>query len=238
MGIHEEPGLRDRAPVFRDRREAGEWLGRFLGGFPGLESPLVCPIPAGGIPVGIPVSRALGCPLRPLVVRKVQIPWNPEAGFGAVTWDGQVFLNEDLLRRIRLSQDQVEAAIRKARANVRERVSRFMAGILYPDPAGYSCIIVDDGLASGYTMAAAAKVLRSLGPQRILIAVPTGSLASVERVAGLIEDLVCLNVRTGSSFAVADAYREWYDLSEEEALGLLEGAANREKEERMRDPQG
>jgi predicted phosphoribosyltransferase len=222
--VHDDPALRDRAPVFPGRQEAGERLGHCLAGLPGLDDPLACPIPAGGIPIGIAVSRALGCPLRPLIVRKVQIPWNTEAGFGAVTWDGRVFLNEDLLGRLGLNQDQVQAAIRKAQANVRERVMRFTAGMSYPDPAGRSCIIVDDGLASGYTMAAAAEALGALGPRRIVVAVPTGSLGAVERVADLVDELICLNIRSGNSFAVADAYEEWYDLTEEEALSLLRGA--------------
>lgn len=230
MAIHEDPALRDRATVFRDRWDAGEALGRYLAGFPGLASPLACPIPAGGVPAGVAVSRALGCPLRPLVVRKVQIPWNPEAGFGAVTWDGRVFLDEDLLSRLGLSPDEVRAAVAKARANVRDRVERFIAGKTYPDPAGRTCIILDDGLASGSTMTAASTALITLGPRRIVIAVPTGSLHAVERVRDLADEVVCLNVRTGSSFAVADAYGEWYDLTEEEALALLQGAADRGKE--------
>jgi putative phosphoribosyl transferase len=222
--VHEDPALRDRAPVFRDRWDAGERLGRFLAGFPGLDDPLACIIPAGGVPVGVAVSRALGCPLLPLIVRKVQVPWNPEAGFGAVTWDGRVFLNEDLMAHLRLTTAQVEAAIRKAHANVRERVTLFTAGVSYPDPAGRTCILVDDGLASGYTMTAAAEALRSFTPRKVIVAIPTGSLSTVKRVAPPVDELVCLNVRSGSSFAVADAYEEWYDLTEGEALGMLRKA--------------
>lgn len=223
-GIHEDVALRDRAPAFRDRDDAGRQLGRYLATFPGLDDPLACPIPAGGIPVGIAVARALGCPVRPVIVRKIQIPWNTEAGFGAVTWDGRVFLNQDLVSRLHLTPDQVEAATAKARANVRERVQRFTIERPFPDPAGHSCILVDDGIASGYTMAAAYQALRSLQPRGIIIAVPTGSLAAVHRVADLVEELICLNIRGGSSFAVADAYEEWYDLSEDEALLLLRQA--------------
>ncbi|HVP25124.1 MAG TPA: phosphoribosyltransferase family protein [Methanomicrobiales archaeon] len=239
--LHEDPVLRDRAPVFRDRKDAGERLGRYLAGLLGLgdpaqtgpstlwaipdsdgiRDPLVCPIPAGGIPVGIAVADALRCPLFPLVVRKVQIPWNTEAGFGAVAWDGSMILNEDLLERLRLTPEQVDAAIGKARANVGERMSHFEAAGPFPDPAGRSCIIVDDGLASGFTMTAAAIALRQFRPRKILVAVPTGSLAAVERVAGSVDEVVCLNVRTGYPFAVADAYEEWYDLTEEDAIRLL-----------------
>ena len=227
-GVHEEIALRDRAPVFRDRNDAGERLGRYLATFPGLDDPLACPIPAGGIPVGIAVARALGCPVRPVIVRKIQIPWNTEAGFGAVTWDGGVFLNQDLVSGLHLTPDQVEAATAKAMANVRERERQFnlRPGGPLPEPAGRSCIMVDDGLASGYTMAAACQALRLLRPRKIVVAVPTGSLSAVRRVSELAEEVVCLNIRGGSSFAVADAYREWYDLTEEEALRMLREAWN------------
>lgn len=225
--IHEDVALRDRAPVFLDRDDAGGQLGRYLATFPGLDDPLACPIPAGGIPVGIAVAGALGCPVRPVIVRKIQIPWNTEAGFGAVTWDGRVFLNQDLVSGLHLTPSQVEAATAKARANVRERVQRFNLMGPLPDPAGRSCILVDDGLASGYTMAAACQALRLLKPWRIVVAVPTGSLSAVRRVSELAEEVICLNVRGGSSFAVADAYREWYDISEEEAVRMLHEAENK-----------
>jgi predicted phosphoribosyltransferase len=227
--IHEDSALRDRAPVFLDRDDAGRQLGRYLATFPGLDNPLACPIPSGGIPVGLAVARALGCAVRPIIVRKIQIPWNTEAGFGAVTWDGRVFLNRDLVSQLRLTPAQVEAATAKARANVRAREQRFnqRPGGPLPDPAGRSCIMVDDGLASGYTMAAACQAIRPLGPLRIVVAVPTGSLSSVRRVAELAEEVICLNIRTGPSFAVADAYREWYDLTEEEGVRMLREAGNK-----------
>jgi len=222
--IHEDPALRDRAPAFHDRQDAGGRLGRYLADLPGLGNPLVCPIPAGGIPVGIPISRDLRCPLRPLIVRKVQIPWNPEAGFGAVAWDGRVFLNEDLANRLHLTADEAEAAVSKARANVKERAELFGSAGPFPDPGGRSCIVVDDGLASGYTMAAACEALKPLGPRRIVVAVPTGSSGPAGRIADLVGDVVCLNIRSGSSFAVADAYEDWYDLPDNEAVRLLREA--------------
>ena len=224
--IHEDVALRDRAPVFRDRDDAGRQLGRYLATFPGLDRPLACPIPAGGIPVGIAVARALRCPVRPVIVRKIQVPWNPEAGFGAVTWDGRVFLNRDLLPRLHLTPGQVEAATTKARANVRERVARFSLESNPPGMEGCTCILVDDGLASGYTMAAACQALRPLRPRRIVVAVPTGSLSAVRWLGELAEEVICLNIRTGASFAVADAYEEWYDLTEEEAIRMLRVAGD------------
>ena len=219
--IHEDITLHDRAPVFRNREEAGDLLAGYLLDFPGFRDPLSCPIPAGGIPVGIAVARALGCPIRPVIVRKVQVPWNTEAGFGAVAWDGRVFLNEPLLAALHLPPDQVEAAIEKARKNVGERVVNFSAGQAFPDPEGRSCILIDDGLASGYTMTAAAEALRALHPRQIIVAVPTGSLSAARKVSAIVDDVICLNVRTGPSFAVADAYEEWYDIAEKDAIRML-----------------
>jgi predicted phosphoribosyltransferase len=225
--IHEDIALRDRAPVFRSREEAGVLLGRYLATFPRLDDPLACPIPAGGIPVGIAVARALGCPLRPVIVRKIQIPWNTEAGFGAVAWDGRVFLNEPLLAGLGMTPEQVEAAVKKAQGNVRKRVERFGAdrGEL-PRFDSRSCILVDDGLASGFTMAAACEALRPLRPRQVIVAVPTGSLSAARRVAQFADGVICLNVRTGPSFAVADAYEEWYDIAEKDAIRILREAEN------------
>ena len=222
--IHEDVALRDRAPVFRDREEAGELLGRFLAGFPGLDDPLACPIPSGGVPIGIAVARAVGCPVRAVIVRKVQVPGNTESGFGAVAWDGRVFLNEALLDGLGLSPAQVEAAVGKAKRSVRERVERFGPGAgPAPGFGGRSCILLDDGLASGFTMAAACGALRPLGPKRIIVAVPTGSLAAVRRVALVADEVICLNIRTGPCFAVADAYEEWYDIADGDAARMLRG---------------
>ena len=93
-----------------------------------IEDAVICAIPAGGVPPGLEVVRVLKAPLRIAVVRKVQIPWNPEAGFGAVTWDGRVFLNRALMAGLDLSEADVEAAIAKAKWSVEERIEKFTGG--------------------------------------------------------------------------------------------------------------
>lgn len=219
--IREDPRLRDRVRVFRDREEAGQLLAPLVSGIPDLTAPVVSAIPAGGVGVGVPLALALRAPLHLAAVRKIQIPWNPEAGFGAVTWDGRVFLNRDLLPHLGLTREEVEDAIARTRAGIRERVEKFTARRKEPGFRGRDAVIVDDGLASGYTMLAAADAIRSEAPRRVLVAVPTGSLGAVHRVAARADLVLCANVRTGSSFAVADAYREWHDLTDREVLGLL-----------------
>lgn len=219
--IREDPRLRDRLLPFTDRIDAGRTLATYLSGL-APASTVICAIPAGGVPVGVEVALALRLRILLAVVRKIQIPGNPEAGFGAVTWDGRVHLNERLLAGLNLSKGEIADAIKKAQNNVRERIARFGANASFPGLDGMSVILVDDGLASGYTMIAAVDAIRACDPAAVIVAVPTGSAGAVARVSEVADTLVCLNIRTGYSFAVADAYTHWHDLSDAEVLAQLQ----------------
>lgn len=219
--IREDPGLRDRLLPFADRSDAGRKLAPYVSGL-APASTVICAIPAGGVPVGVEVALALRLRILLAVVRKIQIPWNPEAGFGAVTWDGRVHMNERLLAGLNLSKGEIADAIKKAQNNVRERIARFGAIASFPGLDGMSVILVDDGLASGYTMIAAVDAIRACDPAAVIVAVPTGSAGAVARVSEVADTLVCLNIRTGYSFAVADAYTHWHDLSDAEVLAQLQ----------------
>ncbi|MCQ8893968.1 MAG: phosphoribosyltransferase family protein [Methanolinea sp.] len=219
--IIEDPRLRDRTFVFSGRHDAGRRLGVFLTSLPIIRDPVVLAIPAGGVPVGKEIAAALGAPLSLAVARKIRIPGTTESGFGAVTWDGRVLINERLRDALGLSDGEVEAAVAETRANVRERTARFSRGRPMPPLEGKSVILTDDGLASGYTMRAAIQGARDGRPARVIVAVPTASLSAAELVRREADLLVCLNIRTGRSFAVADAYREWYDLDDAEVLAEL-----------------
>jgi predicted phosphoribosyltransferase len=223
MGIiAEDQNLRDRVRVFRNRHDAGRKLGTFLRGMSEIRDPVVCAIPAGGVPVGVELASAFNAPLELAVVRKIKIPWNPEAGFGGMSWDGQVILNERLLNGLMLSEEQVKKAIELTRKNVQERIKKFMGDRQVPDLKGRCVILTDDGIASGYTMLAAIMSIRRLNPERVIVSVPTASAASAAFIAGWVDTLVCLNIREDSWFAVAEAYGDWYDLDDHEVLAELE----------------
>lgn len=221
----EDASLRDRPGVFADRREAGRALATaLLQAVQGNEIAVdvVFAIPAGGIPVAVEVARALSLPLEPLVVRKLRIPGNPEAGFGAVDPEGHAVLNEDLLGRLRLGEVAVAEEKRDAFSAVRRREELLRHTTEYPPLAGKDVVIVDDGLASGYTMLAASRFVRRRGAARVAAAVPTGQEDTARRVLREVDALLCLNIRSGYPFAVADAYGKWYDVAEEEAASALE----------------
>lgn len=218
--IVELESLRDRAPVFADRAEAGRVLAGLLEGYRGSDA-LVLAIPAGGVPVAAEVARALGLPLDVAVVSKILLPWNTEAGYGAVAFDGTVCLNRTLVDQLGLTAEEVAQGVAETRAKVERRLARLRAERPSPPLAGRPVILVDDGLASGFTLMSAVEALRRAAAAEIAVAVPTGHAQAVERLASCVDRLYCANLRAGRRFAVADAYRHWHDVPEEEAWALL-----------------
>jgi predicted phosphoribosyltransferase len=219
--IIEEPTLRERVQVFRDRFQAGKLLAEKLREYYREENVIVLAIPAGGVPVGNMIAKELAVPMDVVIVRKAQIPWNTEAGFGAVTWDGEIVLNEPLVEQLGLTREELEESISKTKRNIQERLRKFRGDKPLPQLRDKVIILVDDGLASGFTMLAAARSARKRRPKKIIVAVPTASLGAVELLMPEVDEIVCLNIRSGSSFAVADAYENWYDLTDEEVLKIL-----------------
>ena len=217
----EDSAYRDRDSIFKDRLHAGKLLAEKLRPRVANEKVQVLAIPAGGVPVGYALAKRLKIPLDVVIVRKIQIPWNTEAGFGAVTCDGRPILNEPLLAQLGLSAEVVEQCISRTREMVRERNRRLRGGRPFPDLTGRTIILVDDGLASGFSMLAAAESIKTQRPSKMLVAVPTGSAHAIALLAPKVDELICLNVRSGPIFAVADAYENWYDLSDDEVLEYL-----------------
>ena len=218
--LTDDPTLSDRDQVFVDRAHAGRLLAEFLLAYRGQKVHLFA-IPAGGVPVAAEIARRLALPLELIIVRKIQLPYTTEAGFGALDPAGKPIFNEALLERISLSKAEIARQMEKAAASMRGREERLRGGRPYPQLAGEAVIVVDDGLASGYTMRAAVGFLKGRGAGKIIVAVPTGSQRTVQDLLALVDELVCLNVRRGWSFAVASAYENWYDLEEEEVLEIL-----------------
>ena len=219
--IHALEALRDRRRVFRDRRHAGEVLAGMLEGCVPAGARVLA-VPAGGVPVAAAVAGRLGLPLDVAVVSKITPAWHSEVGYGAVAFDGRVEVDEALRRRLGVEEAEVAADVERTVVKVRRRVDLLRAGRGPVASPGDAAILVDDGLASGTTMALTVLAVRAAGASPVIVAVPTGSAAAVERMAALADEVHCANVRAGRSFAVADAYERWSDVSEEEVRAILE----------------
>jgi len=212
--------LRNKNYVFRDRVHAGELLASKLKPYVGKDS-IVLAIPSGGVPIGITLAKELGLQMDLIIVRKLPIPYNTEAGFGSMSWNGEVKLNEKLVEQLELSDPEIDSIIRDVKSELDKRMEIFRGNRPFPELKGKTAIIVDDGLASGYTLLAAISSVKRLSPARIIVAVPTASKNAVDLLAPYVDEIFCLNIRETKIFAVADAYQEWHDLTQQEVLKLL-----------------
>ncbi len=188
---------------------------------------VVLAIPNGGVPIGLEVALALEADLDLVISRKIPLPLNPEAGFGAVADDGTVILNEELVERFDLSPHQINYQINQVRVDIRQRTLLYRKDRPLTVVSDKTVMITDDGLASGFTMMAAVESVRRRRPKEIVVAVPAASAAALERVEGAADKVVTLARGTMPRFAVADFYRYWHDLSDDEVIQCL-------KEWRMR----
>lgn len=221
--MHEIQEFRERRHIFFDRSEAGETIGRMLQiNYRGRENGIVLAIPAGGVPVGMKVRELLDLPFELMIVRKLQIPGNPEAGFGAMTLDGTTFLNQPLLSQLHVTSAEIEAEKERVRSELEKRNAVFREGRPLPDLSGNMVILVDDGLASGFTMLASVAMAKKAKARQTVVAIPTAPQRSIERILAAADEVYCPNIRTTPYFAVAEAYRNWYDLDEGEVVDLLE----------------
>ena len=205
---------------FRDRDAAGTRLAAMLGKYRG-GSAIVLAIPAGGVPVGAAIARDLGLSLRAAPVSKMLYPWTTESGFGAVAFDGSAWIDQAAVEGYGLTSSQVEKATADARAKVERRSKKLSSANALRDLSGKTVILVDDGIAAGSTMRTAIDALRKLGAGRVVVAVPTAPARSLEAMRKLADEIVWADIRSGASFAVAEAYEEWRDLSDYEVEAML-----------------
>jgi len=208
-------------PSYADREEAGRILAEKLASY-SKNLPVVLAIPNGGVSVGLPVAKRLHCQLHLIIVRKLQIPDNPEAGFGSVASDGTLLLNEALVHRLGLAQETITAQKEKALQSIRARMARYGDFAAFPDLKGRTVILIDDGLASGLSMESAVMVVQRHEPAEVVVAVPTSSMSAFRRVSPLVDRVVCPDVSRLPFFAVANAYKIWRDLEDDVVIGLLE----------------
>ncbi len=212
--------MRAAQSIFDNRHDAGRRLAAELGEY-NDQSVGVLAIPNGGVPVALEVAGALNADLDLVISRKIPIPLNPEAGLGAVADDGTIILNEELVKGIGLSRQQIEYEASKVRAEIKQRSLLYRGNRPLVRVSGRTVIIIDDGLASGFTMMAAVESVRRRRPKEIVVAVPCASALAVKRLEKVADKVVICTTGFMPRFAVADFYRHWYDLNDNEVIRYL-----------------
>ncbi len=214
--------LRDHVHLFDDRCEAGAMLADMLAGQVG-DDPMVLGVAAGGVAVGAPIARGLGAGLHVAVVNKITPPWHTEWGFGAVAFDGSVVFDESSLRHAGVDRIEQGQCTQRARDTVNRRLELLASHLPPADLSGRTVVVVDDGLATGITMRGAIGAVQRSGAGEIVIAIPTAHWDPIDWFAAQegVSAIYCLNIRSGSSFSVAQAYRNWTNMTDAEIQAIL-----------------
>ena len=209
---------------FHDRREAGRLLADKLTAYANRPEVLVLALPRGGVPVAYEVARALRAPLDVFIVRKLGVPGSEELAMGAVATGGVRVLNDQIVRRLGIPDDVIDAVTTWERQELARRERLYGGDRPLPDVRGRTVILVDDGLATGATMHAAIAALRQQQPDRVVVAVPTASREVCDEFRAEADDVIC--AITPEPFqAVGLWYEDFSQTSDDEVRELLARAA-------------
>ncbi len=205
---------------FQDRAEAGRLLGAELATRQLGARTIVLALPRGGLPVAAEVAEALRAPLDVVVARKLGVPWRSELAMGAIAGGARV-LNHRLIRDLHVSGEEVEAVVALEVNEMDRREKLYRGGLPEPDLAGRVVVLVDDGLATGSTMMAAARHVRNARPRKLIVAVPVASCEAYGRVRREADECVYL-ARPNPFFAVGEWYLDFRQVTDDEAREILE----------------
>ena len=211
------------SPVFNDRRDAGYKLAELLKK-KNYKKPVLITIPSGGIPVALPISERLDLPIHLAFAAKVRFSQDRRFGVGAVSSTGEALLNKEMLEDLPLDGDILEEGIKEAKLIIDEKIKE-LAGVTpsIPDLKGKTAILVEDGIATGYTVLAAIKTLELSRPDSVIIVSPVISDAANRKINNCGLELVFLEKQKGHSFLVDNYYHSFPQISVEDVRGMLVG---------------
>src|ERR1043166_7086421 len=212
-------------PLFYDRAEAGRFLAQKLKPLIANQSTVILALPRGGVPIGFEIAQNLHCDLDIFLVRKIGVPGQEELAMGAVASGGVRVLNQSIIRQLRISDEMIEVATQREEQEIARREALYREGRPRVDVAGRTVVLVDDGLATGATMLAAARGILPHPPARVVIGFPLASVEACEDFRGQVDEVVC--GATPQPFgAVGIWYQDFSQVSDDEVREFLERAAH------------
>jgi putative phosphoribosyl transferase len=210
--------------IFADRTGAGRRLAPLLTARD-FDKPLIYALPRGGVPVALPIAKALGAPLDLLLVRKLGVPWQPELGFGALAEGlAEPVINQDIIAHLGLTDEMIAPVIASEKHELARRAALYLKGRTRLDPKGRIVILVDDGLATGFTARAALQALRQRGPARLVLAVPVAAPEAIAALKDAADEIIAVETENFHG-GIGASYADFHQISDGEMLALLAPAA-------------
>ena len=212
--------------IFQDRSEAGEHLATQLAKFANRDDVLVLALPRGGVPVAYEVAKALQAPLDIYLVRKLGVPGHEELAMGAIATGGVRVLNDDVVKYLRIPKSVIDLVAETELQELERREREYRGDRPEPDVRGKTVILVDDGLATGSTMRAAAEALRQQQPARIVVAVPVSAPQTCDEYRMGVDEIVCA-ATPEPFYGVGQWYIDFSQTTDDEVRELLAKAQNK-----------
>jgi len=211
----------DDYQAFIDRRVAGRVLAARLAKYAARDDVVVLALPRGGVPVGYEVAAALGVPMDVFLVRKLGTPGHRELAMGAIASGGVRVLNQDVVQWYGISDSAIERIAREEQEELERRERAYRGDRPAPDLTSKILILIDDGLATGSTMRAAAQAVRAHRPARVVIAVPVGAPQTCAELAAVADEVICARMPEPFS-AVGQWYLNFDQTDDDEVRDLLQ----------------
>jgi len=204
--------------VFEDRKDAGKRLADALEEYRDRDV-LILAIPKGGVEVGYYVARSLHAQFSILIARKLPFPSDQEAGFGALAEDGSIFFVQDAGNWV--SRSEIDRIIETQKEEIKRRIVVLRRGKPLPTIEDRTVILVDDGIAMGSTMRTAVMLCQKAEARKIIVAVPVTGEKTAREIGKLVDEIVVL-VMPRPFYAVAQVYKNWYDVSDREVIAIMD----------------
>jgi predicted phosphoribosyltransferase len=217
---------------FADRHDAGAFLARRLSHYAHRDDVVVLALPRGGVPVAYEIAKKLHARMDLFIVRKLGTPVHEELAMGAIATGGVRVLNEDVIRKLRITDEMIEAAAEEQERSLQRREQEYRGDREPPELRGKTVILVDDGLATGASMRAAVQALKLHSPARIVVAVPVGAAETCRMFEGEVDEVVC--GQTPPDFGAVGAwYHDFTQTTDEEVCHLIDEVAHQHKVEEV-----